>query len=131
MIERPKILVVGAGLIGEKHIEIAAQKGALCAIVEPLPAGAELARRYGVHHYVDLSTALAKEQVDGAIIATPNQLHFDHAKICIDRGIACLIEKPLTDTVESAKKIGCIVANCRCSCAGWPSPPPQSADCAC
>lgn len=102
-----RIAVFGAGLIGQKHIAVAAGAGHLAAIVDPNPQVAELARDLGCSYYANPEDCLDSEDLDGVIVATPNQLHAEHGRICIARKLPVLIEKPL---VESADEGGSLVA---------------------
>ena len=45
------------------------------------------------------------DRVDAVSIAVPTPLHFDVARDLIEAGLHVLIEKPITDSVESAKTI--------------------------
>lgn len=93
----PRVLVVGAGLIGARHVaRIRAASGvSLAGIVDPDPArGARFADMAGVD-----------VPVDGVILATPTPLHAAHAAIAADRGWPMLIEKPIADSVEDARQI--------------------------
>ena len=98
-----RIAVVGAGLIGKMHIAAiaAAEKAELCAIIDPfIPAGsADVPVFPGPEEY------LKNGSCDGAIIATPNALHFEHALAFIEAGIPVLVEKPLTTDAESALRL--------------------------
>lgn len=102
---RPKIAVFGAGLIGQRHIEQAVAQAELAAIVDPSDAARDLAKTLGVPYAAEPQAYLAHNRPDGIIIATPNQLHADHALACIAAGIPVLIEKPLADTAENADRI--------------------------
>lgn len=44
-------------------------------------------------------------EVDVAVIASPTPNHFDHAKFYCGRGIPCLVEKPLCQTVEQVEEL--------------------------
>lgn len=55
--------------------------------------------------YADMDEMLSKEQLQGAIIATPHTAHYEPAIQCIKKGINILIEKPMTTTVEDARRI--------------------------
>ncbi|MEM7695673.1 MAG: Gfo/Idh/MocA family oxidoreductase [Pseudomonadota bacterium] len=99
----PRIAVVGAGLIGRKHANLLAAAGQLAALVDPDPAVATIAESLGAPWFADLERGLSG--VDGAIIATPNPLHAAHGRACVARGVPILIEKPITDRVESARAL--------------------------
>ena len=102
-----RIAVAGAGLIGRRHIELIETSPSceLAAIVDPAPAAADIARKAGVPLYSTLAALFAKQRVDGAILATPNQFHVEQALECIDAGIPTLVEKPLAHTVEEGVRL--------------------------
>lgn len=102
---QPSIAIIGAGLIGARHVAQAAQQARLCAIVDPADAACDLARDHNVAHFVTPEACLHEMRPDGAVIATPNHLHEAHAVAFIEAGVPVLIEKPLADTVESADRI--------------------------
>lgn len=104
---RLKIAVVGAGLIGLKHIALIRQSNEcdLVAIVDPNEAITALAEEHGVSRYNDLDALFAERQLDGVILATPNHMHYSQAMTCIYADVAMLIEKPITHTVEQAKAL--------------------------
>ncbi len=99
------IAVIGAGLIGQKHIDIVSNAANLSAIVDPNPAAEQIAKSHGTQWFASLETYLERAMPDGAIVATPNQLHLDHARACIEKGVPVLVEKPLAENVASATKI--------------------------
>lgn len=102
-----RIALCGAGLIGREHITlIEGHPGTtLAAICDPSPEAATLAQKLGVPHFTDFAPMLDAVKPDGAIVATPNQTHAPVALACIERGIACLVEKPVAESITSAKKI--------------------------
>ena len=101
------IVVVGAGLIGRKHIALILRSSEceLAAVVDPSDAAVVLAKEIGVPHYAELDALLAELRVDGVILATPNHLHYSQAMSCIYADVAILIEKPITQSVEQAKAL--------------------------
>lgn len=100
---KPSIAVVGAGLIGQKHVALVAEHATLAAIIDPSDAARALADRYGAPWYADLGTYLQAERPDGIIIATPNQMHMDHGLLAIAANIPVLIEKPITDNTKAGE----------------------------
>jgi predicted dehydrogenase len=101
---RARIAVVGAGLIGRRHIEVIqkSQSAELAAIADPSPQAADIAKRAGVVLYTSLAEMLARERPDGVILATPNQLHVEQALQCVACQIPVLVEKPIGHTLEAA-----------------------------
>lgn len=104
---RTRIAVAGAGFIGRDHIAAALSSASveLAAVVDPLPAAAELAATAGVAHYPDLDTLFSADQPDGVVLATPNQLHYDQALACMSAGVPALLEKPLTATLDEGERL--------------------------
>ena len=101
----PRIAVVGAGLIGQRHVAQALEQALLDAIVDPSEEAAQLAQDRGVAHFTDLAACLENARPDGAVIATPNHLHAEQAVQCLEAGVPVLVEKPIADTREGAERI--------------------------
>ncbi len=103
------IAVVGAGLIGRKHVEAIRQSGdaaRLHAIVDPTDAGRDFAADLQADWYPDIQALLSADRPDGILIATPNQTHVDCGLQAISAGIPALVEKPIaSDTAEAAKLV--------------------------
>lgn len=102
-----RLAVVGAGLIGRRHIELVCASDAcsLAAIVDPTPSAAELAAALGVPHFATLHELLANARPDGVVLATPNGLHVDQALACVEAGVPALVEKPVAETVASGTRL--------------------------
>lgn len=63
----------------------------------------EICERYDVPGYTDYHQLL--EKVDVVSVAVPTALHFQIAKDCIEKGVHVLVEKPITYTLEEARKL--------------------------
>ncbi|NUB15953.1 gfo/Idh/MocA family oxidoreductase [Azospirillum brasilense] len=107
-----RIAVAGAGVIGKTHIEAMSdpQQDAhpcrLAAVVDPGEGARALAERHGVPHHADIGALLESGDLpDGVIVATPNATHTPIGIACIERGIPVLVEKPIADTVEAARRL--------------------------
>ena len=110
--------VVGAGHMGQLHARVYDEipDSRLVAIVDVNAETArEVAERYNVAAHDSIAPIL--DQVDAVSIAVPTTMHLEAARPFIERGIACLIEKPIADGVERATRIvelarahGCVVA---------------------
>jgi len=102
MSDAVKLAVVGAGLVGRRHIAAIAQApgAVLSAVVEPNGA-----QRSDVPVFADLAALFDAQKVDGVILSTPTNLHVEGALDCIAQGLPVLVEKPLAATVEQAARI--------------------------
>ena len=102
-----KIAVVGAGLIGKRHIEhiVGSVDADLHCVVDPFPVGVELAGKYGVPHFASIAEMLKHGKPDGVIVATPNTLHVPQGLEVINAGIPALIEKPIANDVGEAEML--------------------------
>lgn len=100
-----RIVVVGPGLMGMKHIAMVKEhpSAELVGIVQPDPVHSrELSGRFGLPVFGDIDTCLDVLQPDGVILSSPNCFHFAQATTCIQRDVAVLIEKPITASVAEA-----------------------------
>ena len=101
-----RIAVVGAGLVGRRHVAAirACDRVTLAAIADPAPGAAEFAAALDVAHHETLDDLLARgPSLDGVVLATPNALHAAGVGACIGAGIPVLVEKPfVTDVAEGA-----------------------------
>lgn len=102
-----KLAVVGAGLVGQRHVaSISAVDGVtLACIVDPAPAGKAFAEKTGALWYSSIGQIFEKSDIDGVVVATPNQLHLENALECIAAGCPALIEKPVTINVAEAEEL--------------------------
>lgn len=102
MSPRHRILVVGVGSIGHRHVRCFNATGR--AEVSLCETNRELARQVadqtGVERvFSDLDAALA-DPPDAAVIATPAPLHIPMATRLATAGVHLLIEKPLSTSLE-------------------------------
>lgn len=102
-----RLVLLGAGLMGREHAGlIGAHPGAeLAGIADASAASREYAASRGVPFYADFAAMLDEVRPDGAIVALPNHLHVSAGLACIERGIPCLVEKPVADTIEAARRL--------------------------
>lgn len=99
--------VIGAGLIGRTHIEraMAADNVELVGIADPTPEAQALASSLGVQWFEHYGTMLQVAKPRGVVVATPNVTHADVAVDCLVHKVAVLVEKPIADTLENARRI--------------------------
>jgi predicted dehydrogenase len=96
-----KLAVVGAGLVGARHITaIGRVPGVeLAAVVEPAPT------RQSVPVFASLDAMFEAADVDGVILATPTLLHVEGGLTCVARKVPVLIEKPLAANSQEAEAL--------------------------
>ena len=101
--------VLGVGMMGAFHAEALSTriKGATVTVVNDyFPDKArQIAAEMGARAVIDPLEAIADEQVDAVLIASPGPAHDEQVNACIDRGIPLLCEKPLTTDAESSYRI--------------------------
>jgi predicted dehydrogenase len=102
-----RIAVIGAGLIGRKHIGILKEDPAfeVAGIADPSPQAEGYARENGFPYFKDTEALLDKAKPDGVVIANPNALHRETALACIARKIPTIVEKPIAYTLADARAI--------------------------
>jgi UDP-N-acetylglucosamine 3-dehydrogenase len=113
-----KVAVVGVGVMGSHHARIySSLKG--CELVGVLDVDSERAKEvakiYGVQPFTRIDDLLSLK-LDAVSIAVPTSLHKEVSLKFLERGVSCLVEKPIASTPEdaelmisSAKKHGAIL----------------------
>lgn len=100
-----RILVVGGGLIGIRHID-AVQAHPGCALVGL--ADPDMSIAPDIPCFADMDDVM--DPVDGVIIATPTDLHARHGMYAAKRGWHMLIEKPVAGDLSGAQTVRDAVA---------------------
>lgn len=107
MTEKPHVLVIGTGSIGERHTRCFLGTGrvevSICEIDDSVREA--VAGRYqlrGVH--ADFDAALV-DQPDIAVICVPAHLHVAMAIRLLETGIHVLCEKPLSTSLENIDRL--------------------------
>ncbi len=109
-----KVAVVGVGRMGQRHARVYQQipEADLVAVVdEDVQRAQTLAQELGCASTASVDQLLADHpDLAAASIAVPTVLHEEAARPFIQRGIACLIEKPLAPTTQEARTIAALAA---------------------
>ncbi len=100
--------VIGVGTMGRNHVRVLAslphvQLVAVADVDED--AARQAASTYRAHAYTDYRRMMDQEELDLVSIAVPTRLHMPVALEAIERGIHCLIEKPIAASVEEGERI--------------------------
>lgn len=101
--------ILGLGAIAEKMADTVGQmEGATLygVAARDLNKAVKFAKRHGVEKaygtYEDLAS---DENIDLIYVATPHSFHFEHAKMCIEKGRAVLLEKAFTVNQKEAMEL--------------------------
>lgn len=103
-----KVAVVGAGLIGPRHAQsvISNSSTELVGLVDPAPTGEATASQLNTNHFPSVAALLASpHRPDAAIVCTPNHTHVPVAKELLAGGVHVLLEKPVSDTLETGRSL--------------------------
>lgn len=106
------IAVAGAGLIGSRHIDLIAgsTECRLASLVDPAPHARARAAELDVPWYPSIPALLERDRPDGIIVATPSQMHLEHALECVRASLPLLVEKPIATTIEDGLRIASAAA---------------------
>ena len=104
-----KLALAGAGAFGRKHLDgLQAIDGAeVISVIDPVvEASRSAAADYGIaHHGTELDEALAMDEVDAVILATPTPMHASQAITCMEAGKHVEVEIPLADSWAEAQAV--------------------------
>jgi UDP-N-acetylglucosamine 3-dehydrogenase len=97
-----RVVLVGCGVMGARHARVISEDpGCELLTVDLLPERAEaLAARYGGR-----ACPRVPAEVDAAVVATPTPSHVGVALPLLQRGLFCLVEKPLAASLEGARQL--------------------------
>src|SRR3954453_9528609 len=101
--ERVRIGMIGSGVMAHTYSEVVAKYasgGELVAIAEGSRAPA-LAERYGVACEPSLAALVARDDVDAAVLAGPEQLRPEQTQAAAAAGKHVLAEKPMATSVAA------------------------------
>lgn len=103
-----RLVVIGPGLMGLKHIELILKnpRCELAGVVTPeREVVNEVGERLNVPLFHDLEACLTSVNPAGVIISSPNEFHYEQACLCVERAIPVLIEKPITSDYDDAERL--------------------------
>lgn len=103
-----KIVLIGCGLIARSHAQALreikhAELVGVCDV--KIEAAKALAKENSCKAYIAADKMLDELKPDVAVICVPTFLHEQYVKICADRGIHILCEKPLERSAEECRRL--------------------------
>ena len=102
----PQVAIIGCGYWGKNLVRNFAQLGALRMVCDAAEVGRRLAGEIAPHAEVvnDMDEVLAAP-VEGVVIATPAETHYELAQKALEAGKDVLCEKPLALTYEQGAEL--------------------------
>lgn len=104
-----RIAVLGVGMMGGFHTEVLSSRvnGARVTVINDFDTDRAnaVAASVGARVESDPLTAIAADDVDAVVIASPGPAHESQVLACLERGIPVLCEKPLTVDVTTARAV--------------------------
>jgi UDP-N-acetylglucosamine 3-dehydrogenase len=103
-----KLAVIGLGEMGQAHARIIAglEHARLTAVAEPNPERRGIGQAIGAERvYSDYREMLGTADIDGVVIATPDQAHVEPCLAAAAAGKAILVEKPIATTEADSIRI--------------------------
>ncbi len=102
-----RIGLIGAGMIGRKHAAYlkASPNCDLAAIADPSPNAEAVAAEHAAVWHADFEEMMSSHDLDGVIIAAPNDLHESAGVAAAERGLPMIVEKPIAASGEAAGRL--------------------------
>jgi predicted dehydrogenase len=130
MARKLRMGLIGGGpgsFIGRVHRIAAELDGEAELVCGAFSSSAQKSREAGQSYHVDPSRAYASyaemierekalaadRRMDFAAVVTPNHLHFDPAKLCLENGFHVVVDKPMCFSLDEAKQLRDVVARTR------------------
>lgn len=102
-----KVAVIGGGNMGKNHVRTysAIEGVELVALVDINEDTEKLAQEYSTNFYTDYKEMIDREKPEAVSIVVPTNLHFSISKFVMEKGIHCLVEKPIASTPSEGEKL--------------------------
>lgn len=105
--QQARIGIVGVGRWGKNYVRNLAALRALHAVCDVNDDELDWARTQQptLKTMAEVRDLAALAELDGAVVATPTPNHYEVAKMLLEGGKHCHVEKPLTDAPEAAREL--------------------------
>lgn len=101
-----KVAVIGAGMMGKNHLRTykSLQGVELVGVYDIFPEAAKAAAEmFGIKAFASMEEAAA--EVDAVSVVTTSVTHADVGEFFLNKGVHCLMEKPLATTEEGCQRL--------------------------
>ena len=108
MLRKTSTAVIGVGNMGRHHARVYSElSGARLLAVADVDetVGQKISEQFKCRFYSDYEKMLDSERIEALSICVPTSLHNEVALACIKRRIPVLIEKPIAESIKSARAI--------------------------
>ena len=102
------VAVIGLGNMGQHHAKAYTKLehvNFVAACDNNLERFNSVQKQDSTKYFSDVNEMIKSCKIDAVSICVPTFAHYDVAKVCIDNGIAVLVEKPIAESVEQAKRL--------------------------
>jgi UDP-N-acetyl-2-amino-2-deoxyglucuronate dehydrogenase len=101
------IAIVGTGMWAPRLAEAASPAGLelVTCFSRDEVRRREFAERFGCDPAPTFADAVGHPEVEGVLLATPNDVHEEQALACAERGRNVFVEKPIADSLDSAERM--------------------------
>jgi len=101
-----RVGVVGIGAMGRHHVRVLSELAEvdLVGLSDIDPKVEDIARHYGVDFFREREQLLLKKP-DLVVVAVPTPVHYEVGMDVLNAGCHLFMEKPITDSVESARRL--------------------------
>ena len=105
--EKVRIGLIGLGLMGRPHAVILkkVEECDLVAASEVDETQKKFAEEQGIKYYKNYEEMIAKESLQGVILALPNHLHAPIGIACAKKGLHLFVEKPIAPSIAEADRL--------------------------
>jgi predicted dehydrogenase len=102
-----KLGIIGVGHMGQYHVSVASMlknKINLAGIYDvDVQRAKEIANKYEIESFEKVDDLL--DNIEAVVIAVPTYLHYKYASMAMDKNLHVLVEKPVTEKIEQARKL--------------------------
>jgi predicted dehydrogenase len=105
--EKVRIGLIGLGLMGTPHARIL-KKVEECDLVAASDVDEKqkkVTEELGIGYYRGYEEMIARESLQGVILAVPNHLHAPIGSVCAGKGLHLFVEKPIAQSVAEADRL--------------------------
>lgn len=102
-----KILVLGCGSVGKRHIRnlLSLNAGKTAAYDTNEEKLDTIKKEFSIDVYSDLNKALSEDKYDAALVCSPPSYHIAQASFLLESGMHCFIEKPMSHNLEGIEAL--------------------------